>query len=175
MKRSTALLRCLSAFALCAACSAVYAMYDVENKGTWPRTWPAELEPLRKQSRTLVGPMLAQPQYEIPFTTREDFESAWPHLLKVKTKGAPLILVRSPSKWPAMKAGVFIHGPAPRKDAMPEGPLPGEWAGNVREQWMHATVIELIVDGQIVDLNRIALPADTLIVDERFKEADQKP
>jgi hypothetical protein len=29
---------------------------------------------------------------------------------------------------------------------------------------------ELIVDGQIVDLNRIALPPDTPIVDQRFAE-----
>lgn len=33
---------------------------------------------------------------------------------------------------------------------------------------MYATHIELIVDGKIVDMNRIKLPADTLIVDERF-------
>jgi hypothetical protein len=30
--------------------------------------------------------------------------------------------------------------------------------------------IELVVDGAIVDLNRIPLPADTPIVDERFKD-----
>jgi len=30
--------------------------------------------------------------------------------------------------------------------------------------------IELIVDGTIVDLNRIFLPTDTPISDERFKE-----
>jgi hypothetical protein len=28
----------------------------------------------------------------------------------------------------------------------------------------------LVVDGNIVDLNRIALPADTPIIDERFKD-----
>ena len=30
--------------------------------------------------------------------------------------------------------------------------------------------IELIVDGDIVDLNRILLPADTPIIDKRFEE-----
>ena len=30
--------------------------------------------------------------------------------------------------------------------------------------------LEVVVDGEIVDLNRIPLPADTVIVDERFKE-----
>jgi len=31
-----------------------------------------------------------------------------------------------------------------------------------------------VVDGKIVDLNRIALPSDTPIIDERFKAADDK-
>ena len=30
--------------------------------------------------------------------------------------------------------------------------------------------IELIVDGKIVDLNRIPLPIDTQIIDKRFQE-----
>jgi hypothetical protein len=34
---------------------------------------------------------------------------------------------------------------------------------------MWTTHIELVVDGEIVDLNRIALPADTPILDERFE------
>jgi hypothetical protein len=33
---------------------------------------------------------------------------------------------------------------------------------------MNTTFIELVVDGNVVDLNRIALPADTPIIDERF-------
>jgi len=35
---------------------------------------------------------------------------------------------------------------------------------------MYATFIELVVDGDIVDSNRIPLPADAPIVDERFKD-----
>lgn len=35
---------------------------------------------------------------------------------------------------------------------------------------MNTTFIELVVDGKIVDLNRIPLPRDTPIIDERFKE-----
>ena len=34
--------------------------------------------------------------------------------------------------------------------------------------------IELVVDGNIVDLNRIPLPADTPIIDERFKDGQKK-
>jgi len=40
---------------------------------------------------------------------------------------------------------------------------------NPRSTWMNATFFELVVDGEIVDLNRIALPKDTPIIDERFK------
>jgi hypothetical protein len=40
---------------------------------------------------------------------------------------------------------------------------------------MNTTYIELAVDGNIVDLNRIPLPPDTPIIDERFKEGQDKP
>src|SRR5258707_2986918 len=92
MKRRTAL---LAAIAFCAAGSA-YAIYEVNDRGTWPQSWPKELEPLRKQARTLVGPEVLNRHYQIPFTKRSEFEAAWPHLLKVKSKGAPIILVRGP-------------------------------------------------------------------------------
>ena len=52
----------------------------------------------------------------------------------------------------------------------PEGPRPGNWDGNVRGRWHWTTYIELVVDGEIVDLNRIPLPADTPIIDERFTD-----
>ena len=93
MKRAIAL---LAAIALCVVCSAVNADYSGWDKGIWPETWPKELEPLRGQSRTLEGPLVLYRFYHIPFTKREQFEAAWPHLLKVKSKGAPIILVRAP-------------------------------------------------------------------------------
>ena len=37
-----------------------------------------------------------------------------------------------------------------------------------------ATFIELVVDGDVVDLNRLPLPADTPIMDERFKDGKNK-
>src|SRR2546429_2936480 len=45
----------LAVIALCAVSFAVYAIYEVSDEGTWPKSWPKELETLRKQSRTLVG------------------------------------------------------------------------------------------------------------------------
>jgi hypothetical protein len=173
MKRATAF---LAAIAFCAVCSAVYALYLVNDKGTWPESWPKELEPLRKQSRTSVGPMVLNRHYQIPFTKREEFESAWPHLLKVKSKGAPIILVRGPkTDFFAIKpAGVLIHSPPAGTDkrANPETPIRGQT--NARTTWMNTTFIELVVDGKIVDLNRIPLPADTPIIDERFKDGQKK-
>jgi hypothetical protein len=172
VKKTTAFLAAIAFFAVC---SAVYALYEVTDRGTWPQSWPKELEPLRKQSRTLVGPMVAHAHYHIPFTRREEFEAAWPHLLKVKSKGAPVILVRGPKTdfFEVKPAGVLIHSPPAGQDkrAHPEEPLAGHTDRGGR--WMWTTYIELVVDGEIVDLNRIALPAETPIIDERFKAGDK--
>ena len=157
MKRRIAFLAVtsLAVIALCEVGS-VYALYSVIDKGTWPESWPKELEPLRKQSRTLVGPLVEYQNYAIPFTKREEFESAWPHLLKVTSKGAALRLVRAPNFFlgEGDKAGVVVHSPPLGQDG--------------------TTYLELVVDGDIVDLNRIPLPADTPINDERFKDGKKK-
>jgi hypothetical protein len=172
MKKTTAF---LAATALIAVCSVVYADYLESNEGIWPRSWPRELEPLRKQARTLEGPLVPQLHYEIPFTKRGDFEAAWPSLLKVKSKGAPILLLRGPNTWlgTRMDAGVRIHTPPAGTDkrANPEEPLPGQRGG--RQRWMWTNYIELVVDGNIVDLNRIPLPPDTPILDERFKDKEK--
>lgn len=173
MKKTTAL---LAISIVLAACSAAHAMYLVWDKGVWPDTWPKELEPLRKQARTYEGPMVANRHYLIPFTSREQFEAAWPHLLKVKSEGAPIILVRGP-KTEFMKispAGVIVHTPPVGSDLQnePAEPIPGQ--ENPRATWMKTSYIELVVDGEIVDLNRIPLPPDTPIIDERFKGGADK-
>jgi len=157
MKRPIAL---LAAMILGAACCA-YAEYGIEDRGTWPESWPKELDSLRKQSRTLDGPLPGVLHYQIPFAKREEFESAWPHLLKVKSKGAPIILLPSPyTRLGRIDAGVFIHTPL---------------AGAVDPADLQRCIyIELIVDGKIVDLNRIPLPADTPIIDQRFEDEKKK-
>jgi hypothetical protein len=175
MNRTTAF---LAAIGFCAACSSAYALYSVSVSGDWPKSWPAELEPLRKQSRTLVGPEVEFRHFAIPFGKREEFEAAWPHLLKVKTKGAPVFLVRGPNFFLGdnAKAGVVVHCPPlgqANNPATPEAPIPGI-PNKSRERWMYTTYIELVVDGQIDDLNRIPLPADTPIIDERFKDEQKK-
>jgi hypothetical protein len=167
----------LAAITFCTVGSTAYALYEFSDKGEWPKSWPKELEPLRKRASTLVGPDVAFQHYQIPFTKREEFESAWPHLLKVKSKGAPIILVRGPkTDFMAIKpAGVLIHSPPPGQNEnprTPEAPIAG--VTNVRERWMYTTFIELVVDGNVVDMNRIPLPADTPMIDERFKDEQKK-
>jgi hypothetical protein len=165
MKRTIAI---LSAVVLCAVCS-VYADYLVSNSGEWPASWPKELEPLRKQSRTLEGPLQPLLHHAIPFGKREEFEAAWPHLLKVKTNGAPVVLRRGPSSWldDEKDVGVCVHTP-------PEGQAPNTDIKAVNGNWEQTIYIELIIDGNIIDLNRIPLPADTPIIDQRFKDDKAK-
>ena len=211
----------VASIVLCAVCS-VYALFEVTEKGAWPKSWPKELEPLRNQARTLVHSQQGG-IHEIPFTNREEFEAAWPHILAVKSKKAPLILMRSPDRkyFNPIKAGVRILSPltgvlvTPKgtryppgaESAIPDGkflkigpPWPdyiksesgvlpeyveyenGKWAPydpnsgkQFSRQMRRARIdIELIVDGEIVDLNRIPLPADTPIVDRRFKKRHNK-
>jgi hypothetical protein len=129
------------------------------------------LEPHRKQAGTIRGSLLDLAIHHIPFPKREEFEAAWPHLLKVKTKGAPIVLVKSPgSHWHfgQTKAGVLIHCPPGGVDQPGAGPIEG--VTDIKQRWLKTTYIELVVDGQIVDLNRIKLPEDTPIVDRRFED-----
>ena len=168
MKRTPAVVVALALSTL----SAAFAVDVITDRGTWPKSWPPELEPLRGKTRTIRGAAADTTFYEIPFTKREEFESAWPRLLTVKTAGAPVILVRGPDRYPGskiIKAGVRIHCPPGQvgEPVPPAGPLPGQL--NLRATWLRTNYIELFADGDVVDLNRIALPADTPIIDERFK------
>lgn len=112
----------------------LYALYSVEDRGSWPESWPKELEGLREQARTLVGPQATLRHYVIPFAKREAFEAVWPHLLNVKTKGAPIVLRRGPSFWlgDESKAGVCVHTP-------PEGEAPVAEAKEAGGSWERST------------------------------------
>ena len=168
MKRTIVL---ATAVLLSAALPAV-ALYDVSLRGEWPKNWPEALEKLRDQARTLVGPLAPNRHFAIPFKSREEFEGAWPHLLEVKTPGAPIFLKRGKNFFlDDAKAGVVVHCPPEGQadnPATPPAPIAG--VKEPRMRWHLTNYIELVVDGEIVDLNRIPLPADTPIVDERFEK-----
>lgn len=158
----------LATLALCVLGVHAYALFSVSDQGDWPTRWPKQMEPLREQSATYIGPMFEQQQHVIPFDDRAAFEAAWPHILKVKTPGAPIILRRGPhTSAGSLEAGVRIHCPPAGTDrnAFPEAPTRSE---KVWERWAWTNFIELIVDGEVVDLNHVPLPADTPIVDLRF-------
>jgi len=215
----------VASIVLCAVCS-VYALYEVTKEGAWPRNWPKELETLRNQARTLQHSQRGA-VHEIPFTSRAEFEAAWPHILAVKSSKAPLILLSSPdNKLGTIKAGVRILSPltgtlvTPKgtryppgaESAVPDGKflkIGPPWPDHIEsesgalpksvayenDKWVPYTEkkakeyltkkeycitraridIELVVDGDIVDLNRIPLPLDTPIIDKRFKDVHTDP
>ncbi len=169
MKRRAALLALL---AIGTVGGVANALWLVSDHGAWPATWPKELEPLRKGAGTIRGSELDLVIHHLPFAKREEFEAAWPHLVAIKTKGAPIVLVRSPgTHWHfgKTKAGVIVHCPPGGKD--PDKPVgPTEGTSNFTTRWRWTTWIELVVDGDVVDLNRIRLPEDAPIVDQRFGE-----
>jgi len=158
-----------AAVAVLAGACVVQAVYIVDNRGNWPATWPKELEPLRTQARTLRGPVVEEMAYEIRFNDRAQFQSAWPHLLSLKSNKAPIFLERGPytALGGNLKAGVVVHTPpiGADKRMTPETPIPGQ--SNPGATWMNTTYIVLIVDGDVIDLNHTHLPPDTPIIDER--------
>lgn len=199
------------------------AISEIALRGDWPKSWPAELEPLRAQSCSLRH--ATKTRYLIPFTDREKFEAAWPHLLSVAGKDVRLTLSsehKSAIPKMAFDAGVIISSPNTGqritfKDKQVEvhhagsNPVKGgefltvgpPWPDEIRDKsgklpeyvvaegykWRAVTLeelkekkfgrrfvqrarieITLIVDGKIVDLNRIKLPSS--VTDNRF---DEKP
>jgi hypothetical protein len=215
-----AVLVCILGFAgLC------LAMVTITNKGTWPDTWPKELEQYRAQAKTHgVAHGISENVHEISFAKRDEFEKAWPHILKLRSSGTRLVLQTSPSMYsvsgsemgPGVRilvAETIITGAA-NPEAQPkeeEDPLTGTelqelvkqgkmlktgppWPKYImiddelpeyvqakyvdgKQKWEPVDAgirarldIELVVDGSIVDLNRIQLPPNTLIIDNRFNK-----
>lgn len=106
--------------------SLCFALLMAVESGTWPDSWPKELEPFRKQARTVdVAHGIQETVYEIPFENREAFEKVWGHILKLKSKGAPLILEKSPSTYNVsgskMERGVLVLCPSAGSVGLPDG------------------------------------------------------
>jgi hypothetical protein len=171
------------------------------REGSWPDTWPEELDVYRAQAKTVdVAHGIQETHYEIRFKNREDFERAWPHLLAVKSPGSPLIIENNPSTnaRSGQTAGTGVRVLAPvggqlgtwkvngvlvSPPSYDPGELgePPEYVAERDGKWVSAVPgtqttgfyyraridLVLIADGDIVDLNRIALPKDTPIVDRR--------
>lgn len=214
-----ALVPILSLTVVALAVTVGFAMREVSDTGDWPKSWPAELEPLRSQSRTLSHSNYTM--YHIPFTDRAKFEAAWPHILSVATENTSLELSRGHDRMTAVDfdAGVVIIAPNTGKlfykknngrySPCAESNIPDQkflrvgppWPDEIRDEsgklpdrvvpdglkWRPATAqemkdfppimhrsqrvrteVRLIVDGKVVDLNRIQLPAS--VIDKRFEK-----
>lgn len=108
----------LIAFCLLSSAS---ALVMTDNTGRWPAEWPKELEPLRASARTIgIATGIQQSIYEIEFKDREEFERAWPAILKVRTPGSTVTLYAKgdppPESWGALlhndKPAVRIYAPS---------------------------------------------------------------
>jgi len=114
--------------ALAISSIAVFANIATIGAGRWPTSWPKELEHLRHRAKTFyVGTGAQETVYQIPFSSREEFESAWPHLLSLKSKGAPIVLQPGPFRFegipPEIKAGVLVLWPSQSGPLLPNGNL----------------------------------------------------
>ena len=173
----------------------VSALVSYSPVKTWPKSWPPEFNGYLDRALH-ISPMTGGPAeefYDIHFNDYRQFESLWPAVLKVKTDGAPLTLktfkpiegsplvsdfytkpylrilvppsnparkievVRLPSGEPVEYLQLDTDGWRP----LGSGPRETGYAARAR------TEIVLYVDGSVIDLNRIPLPRNTPIVDER--------
>lgn len=74
------------------ATSLSFALTEI-SKGSWPDTWPKELEKFRERSLSYYHDLgIEEVYHEITFKNREEFEQAWPYILSLKTKDAPLTI-----------------------------------------------------------------------------------
>ena len=185
--------------------SLTFASVITWRKGKWPGPWPKQLKEYRQQALVVeVTEEIQETVFELEFKKREEFEKAWPELVSLKSKGAPLILEKNPSKydvsgttaetgvrilWTSMNPVIMDDGSVLRASPAgfellksPTGELPeyvivkdGKWIpydGKDQTGPRHRARVDivLITDANIVDLNRIPLPADTPIIDRRFSK-----
>src|ERR1035441_8595001 len=107
-------------------CAVGFSLVMVEGRGTWPLSWPKELDSLRDRARTVgVANGVQENVYEIPFYNREEFERAWPYIVALKSKGAPVILEGSSSTYHgrALTSGVRVLWPAGGAVGLPDGTM----------------------------------------------------
>src|SRR3954469_6970683 len=121
-------LKFVSVVAALAISSIALANIATVGGGRWPASWPKELEHLRDKARTLyVGSGTQETVYQIPLSSREEFENAWPHLLSVRSKGSPIILQPGPAQFagipPEIKSGVLVLCPSEGGPLLPNGKL----------------------------------------------------
>ncbi len=111
----------------------------------WPSRRPGgrELRPAPPWPDSIKSPTGELPEY----VARSEDGNAWIPVEKEKPRDFKWGLVERDFMWSLVK------------ERKPRGPM-----------YRARTEIELVVDGTIIDLNRILLPPDTPIIDRRFQE-----
>jgi hypothetical protein len=140
---------------------------EIRNStGTWPHSWPEELEQVRKQSTSYGPPPFATPMfYHIPFHERGQFEEVWPGIAELCQKAVEVKLLDAPECCPApatkeQSSGFRVAPIAPATVLIIEDEKAQPDANK------EITII-LFVDGEIIDVNRIRFPSGVAIHDER--------
>jgi len=149
-----------------------------KNREEFEKIWPTILKVKSK------GGTLKLSSIEKPFDERTSFFS----------QAEPIVRIYGPvhPAWPLTSRGgrKLVPGPPwPESAKWATGELPEyvtasqdhtTWVPYLADpnrpasKWRARIDIELLVDGEIIDLNRIRLPADTLIIDKRKSPAKQE-
>jgi len=133
------------------------ALVFTEDTGTWPKSWPEELEPLRERAHT-VGWATGQQMnvYNIPFEDPDEFEALWPVILSLKSKGGTLTLRNIDGEWPGWPPveervpTVRISAPAGGISRKPEPDAPVEIPEPAHEE-TYENLLKLIEAGKAIE------------------------
>ena len=141
------------------------ARKSCSSHGTWPADWPKGLDAWRDQATTLRAAPLGQDGfYTVTLEDREAFEKGWAALLEVPRADHPtLTLVSEPPK------DVALESLGGRRAGRPVVQVRyyRSFGENGKKSREVAVGITLFVDGKIVDLNRVRIPAGYKIEDRR--------
>ena len=133
--------------------------------GSWPSDWPKGLDAWRDRATTLRAAPLGQDGlYTVILEDREAFEKGWAALLEVPHVDHPtLTLVSEPPK------DVALESLGGRRAGRPVVQVRyyRSFGENGKKSREVAVGITLFVDGKIVDLNRVRIPAGYRIEDRR--------
>jgi hypothetical protein len=181
-------------------------------EGLRPQVWSKDQETIFQQRISFAGwyfqyDDVREALLELRFDSRADFETLWPAIVSVKSKGAPVILKKGESSYrgrPAVAGGVQILYPLSNQEGLSKPGIdpnllaavlkssdrPPEYVTTAGRPFTGVlpppapkgyelpeplyrvrTDIILVVDGDVIDLNRIQLPEDTPIIDQRFAPA----
>jgi hypothetical protein len=144
---------------------AALARKACSTHGSWPADWPKGLDAWRDRATTLRAAPLGQDGfYTVTLEGREAFEKGWAALLEVPRADHPtLTLVSEPPEDVARKA---LGGRCPGRPVV-QVRYYRSFGENGEKSQEVAVGITLFVDGKIVDLNRVRIPAGYRIEDRR--------